>query len=156
MTGGAKKKETDNKLKTTKTWLKFTSAPGLVDQGTQLSWELLVFNILLTKHWSQLRPVTRRLQKQSPLTGSHCKLPDTVPRWSHRQAGCTERKTLDGKSPNSSHFTLTVFFDWFTKVYYFTVNPDRQSWSNGTLTCWLFPLFRLSGDTYAVPTSWWR
>lgn len=46
-------------------------------------------NKSLTKHWSQLRPVTRRLQKQSPLTGSHWEPPDTVPRWSHRQAGGT-------------------------------------------------------------------
>lgn len=37
----------------------------------------------LTRHWSQLRPVTSRLQKHSPLTGSH-RLPSaTVPRGSH-------------------------------------------------------------------------
>lgn len=51
-----------------------------------------VFWHCLTKHWSQLRPVTRRLQKQSPLTGSHWELPDTVPLWSHRQAGGTKSR----------------------------------------------------------------
>lgn len=52
--------------------------------------EPVTFFHLLTKHWSQLRPVTSRLQKQSPLTGSHCELPDTVPLRSQRQAGGLE------------------------------------------------------------------
>lgn len=39
----------------------------------------------LTRHWLQLRPVTRRLQKQSPLTGLHGVPSDTVPRESHWQ-----------------------------------------------------------------------
>jgi hypothetical protein len=45
----------------------------------RLSWSL-------TRHRSQLRPVTSRLQKQSPLTGSHFGLSDTVPLGSHWQA----------------------------------------------------------------------
>lgn len=37
----------------------------------------------LTKHWLQLRPVTSRLQRHSPLTGSHWLPSATVPRGSH-------------------------------------------------------------------------
>lgn len=61
--------------------------PGRAGSGPEVESEERRGGGGLTRHWSQLRPVTRRLQKQSPLTGSHWELPDTVPRWSQRQAG---------------------------------------------------------------------
>lgn len=61
--------------------------PGRAGSGPEVESEERWTNGGLTRHWSQLRPVTRRLQKQSPLTGSHWELPDTVPRLSQRQAG---------------------------------------------------------------------
>ncbi len=50
------------------------------------------FSALLTRHWLQLCPVTRRLQKQSPLTGSQWELPDTVPLGSHLHAKVDQLK----------------------------------------------------------------
>lgn len=64
--------------------------PGRPGSGPEVESEEKRRDGGLTRHWSQLRPVTRRLQKQSPLTGSHWELPDTVPRWSQRQAGGME------------------------------------------------------------------
>lgn len=79
-----------------KVYLKFTvtlAPAGLTDRSTEVvvrrDRQITINKGFFTRHWSQLRPVTRRLQKQSPLTGSHWELPDTVPRWSHRHAGGT-------------------------------------------------------------------
>lgn len=56
----------------------------------------------LTRHWSQLRPVTSRLQRQSPLMGSHRPPSATVPRGSHRHPAQGPRGTPQGRATRST------------------------------------------------------
>lgn len=52
----------------------------------------------LTRHWLQLRPVTSRLQKHLPLTGSHRLPSGTVPRGSHWHPAWKARGVQRGRA----------------------------------------------------------
>lgn len=64
--------------------------------------QLLARSLALTRHWSQLRPVTSRLQRQSPLMGSHRPPSATVPRGSHRHPAQGPRGTQHGRATRSA------------------------------------------------------
>lgn len=117
--------------------------PGRVGSGPEVESEEKWRDSGLTRHWSQLRPVTRRLQKQSPLTGSHWELPDTVPRWSQRQAsgGAVQSKKSQSKC-ESKKFYLLLFIIIYLLLY---LVLQRIKYSDHYYRC-STDINRLSGD----------